>query len=283
MATRKAVFSGSWYPATAAACETQIKSFLKDTHRRNVSEGRYVGGIVPHAGWVYSGSLACNVIAHLCHEPLPDVVVVYGMHLHPESPRLIATGGQWETPLGPLEVDAELAAELMRHASFSVDDGWSFGRDNTIELQLPFIKYFFSQTKVLPIGVPPHPDTIVLARRLGSILQDKGVAARVLGSTDLTHYGGNYGFAPRGRGPAAVAWVKEHNDRQVIDAMLSMNPEAVIEQGLSHHNACCAGAAAAAIATAAHLGGRAAKLLAHTTSYDKSPGDNFVGYVGMVF
>jgi hypothetical protein len=69
----------------------------------------------------------------------------------------------------------------------------------------------------------------------------------------------------------------------VIDAMLSMDPESVISEALSNQNACCAGAAATAIAAAKELGAKNSESIRYATSYDKSPGDSFVGYVGIVF
>jgi AmmeMemoRadiSam system protein B len=80
-----------------------------------------------------------------------------------------------------------------------------------------------------------------------------------------------------------VNWVRNKNDRRVIDAMLAMDPEKVIQEGLTHQNACCSGAAASAIAAAKHLGAQQAETVAYATSYDKSPGSSFVGYVGIVF
>ena len=105
----------------------------------------------------------------------------------------------------------------------------------------------------------------------------------VVGTTDLTHYGSNYGFMPKGTGPDAVDWVKRRNDKRFVDALLAMDPERVIEEGLSNQNACCAGAAATALSAAKHLGALEAETVAYSTSYDKSPGDSFVGYVGVVF
>jgi AmmeMemoRadiSam system protein B len=61
----------------------------------------------------------------------------------------------------------------------------------------------------------------------------------VIGSTDLTHYGPNYGFTSKGVGSTAVDWVRDENDRRVIDAMTRMDPDAVIREGLSNDNACC--------------------------------------------
>ncbi|MGD9326044.1 MAG: AmmeMemoRadiSam system protein B, partial [Desulfobacterales bacterium] len=62
-----------------------------------------------------------------------------------------------------------------------------------------------------------------------------------------------------------------------------LDPEKIITEARSSQNACCAGAAATAIETAKLLGADRADELAYTTSYDKSPGDSFVGYVGIVF
>jgi AmmeMemoRadiSam system protein B len=80
-----------------------------------------------------------------------------------------------------------------------------------------------------------------------------------------------------------VAWVRDENDRRAIDAMIRMDAEAVIREGLTHDNACCSGAAAAAIAAGKAMGAQKAEQLIYATSYDKSPGDSFVGYAGILF
>jgi AmmeMemoRadiSam system protein B len=283
MNVRKPVLAGSWYPATAGECRRQIEAFLRDPAITPPAPGRRVGGIVPHAGWVYSGAVACNVIRCLAEGEPPDTVVVYGMHLPPEGANHIMAEGGWETPLGVLEVDAELAGHLTAEFNFVVETARRFVQDNTIELQLPFIRHFFGEVKLLPIGVPPAPATLALARQVAAKAAALGRRIKVIGSTDLTHYGANYGFAPRGLGPEALAWVKDENDRRIVEAMLRLDPDAVIQEALTHHNACCAGAAAAALETGRRLGAATAHLLAYTTSYEKSPGASFVGYAGIVF
>ena len=64
--------------------------------------------------------------------------------------------------------------------------------------------------------------------------------------------------------------------------MLALEPESVISEALASQNACCAGAAAAAIEAAKNMGANQADEIAYATSYDKSPGDSFVGYVGIL-
>jgi AmmeMemoRadiSam system protein B len=61
MERKKAAFAGTWYPDSAHACQQAIQTFLKETLPPD--KGRVVAGIVPHAGWVFSGSIACRTIA----------------------------------------------------------------------------------------------------------------------------------------------------------------------------------------------------------------------------
>ena len=280
---RKAVFAGSWYPARASECEKEIKSFLQEGEKIPVPAGNLVGGIVPHAGWYYSGSIACNVIRCLASEAPPDVIFIFGMHLHPESSCYMMTQGLWETPLGELGVHEALAGQLADKFSFTLETPTKFTQDNTIELQLPFIKFFFPDVKIVAMGVPPAENSLEIGKACVDFAAAMNLKTKVLGSTDLTHYGYNYGFVTQGTGAQAVNWVKNENDRRVIDKMMTMEPQQVINEALTNQNACCAGAAATAIAAGRALGAEKAEKIAYATSYDKSPGDSFVGYVGIVF
>ena len=281
MKARKAMFAGSWYPESASECERQIKEFIKDA--KTISGMKPVGGIVPHAGWYYSGKIACNVIKILSESGAPDVLLVFGMHLHAGSPRFLMKEGSWETPFGEIEIEDRIAAKLEDKYSFEIETAQRFTRDNTIELQLPFIKYFFKDVKIVPMGVPPVEESLNIGRDAVKIAKELGLKVMVLGSTDLTHYGENYGFVSQGTGAKAVKWVKDENDKRVIDTMLAMDPWKVIKEAMSNDNACCAGAAATAISAAKELGASRAELVTYTTSYDISPADSFVGYAGIVF
>ena len=283
MSLRKAVFSGSWYPAGNRACEDQIQQFLTEGKNQTTTIDAPVGGIVPHAGWYFSGSIACNVIHRLAQKASPDVVVVFGMHLHAGSPRVIMPAGEWETPFGPLVVDTALAGEITRQYDFHLESPTRFNQDNTIELQMPFIRYFFKDARVVAMGVPPADQTLALAEFVVATARDLNLNIIVIGSTDLTHYGPNYGFTSQGAGTQAVKWVRDQNDRSVIDAMLRMDAQGVIREARNKDNACCSGAAAAAITAGKALGAARAEELVYATSYDKSPGNSFVGYVGVIF
>ncbi len=283
MNSRKAIFAGSWYPDSAKECEKEINCFLKEIKVKDTLKGNSIGGIVPHAGWYFSGSIACNVIRRLKDEKHTDVIILFGMHLHQGSDCYIIKEGSWETPFGEIPIEKELAEELAGKFTFNIESSDYFMQDNTIELQLPFIKYFFKDVRIVPIGVPPDKSSLEIGKAAAEIATKLGLRAKVVGSTDLTHYGTNYGFLPKGTGAESIDWVRNENDRRIIEIMLKMDPEAVITEAMAHQNACCAGAAATAIAASKQLGAKHAESIAYATSYDKNPGDSFVGYTGIVF
>jgi AmmeMemoRadiSam system protein B len=190
--------------------------------------------------------------------------------------------GFWETPLGNIEIDSRVGEILADEYDFVVETASSFEPDNTIELQLPFIKHFFTGARLLPIGAPPTMKSLDIARRAGELCRRMDIQAIAIGSTDLTHYGPNYGFVPAGTGKEVVKWVV-NNDKRVIERICAMDAAGVMEEASGHQNACCAGACASAIVIARELGAHTAEALMYATSYDKSPGSSFVGYVGAVF
>lgn len=284
MDARPADFAGTWYPGTGRECRAAIQSFLDPALSCPEHAEKVLGGIVPHAGWAFSGKIACNVIKCLAEsESAGWTVLIFGHHMRARNPNLIMKEGSWETPLGPLQIDAEIAALLTEAFSFEVESSARYLQDNTIELQLPFIKYFLPEARILPMGLPPGEESLIIAERAVEYSNQLQRKVKVLGSTDLTHYGPGYGFMPKGTGQSAVEWVKEDNDRAVIEDMLHLDPRKVIREGLDKQNACCSGAAAAAIAASKSLGAHRAQELAYMTSYDVRPDHNFVGYVGILY
>jgi len=283
MDKRRPDFAGSWYSGNESDCRQTIEELSDSSDPCGSIEGERVGGIVPHAGWFFSGRIACNVIKCLSGDNPVETIVIFGRHLHPGSKNFIMKEGLWATPLGDLEVDNGLAERLIAEFPFTIETVTSYEQDNTIELQLPFIKYFFPDVRILPIGVPPEITSLKVGERVVELANRIDRRISVLGSTDLTHYGDNYGYAPMGVGEKAVDWVKNENDKKVIDMMVMMDAKGVIRESSKNFNACCGGAAATTIAAAKRLGAIKGKKLDYYTSYDIRPNSSFVGYVGIVF
>lgn len=239
---------------------------------------------MPHAGWVYSGEVACGVFRCLqSGGSAPETVVLFGRHLHPGSRNYIMKEGQWSTPLGELSVDQGLGEGLASRFDFVQETATRYEQDNTIELQLPFVKFFFPNALILPLGLPPSVSSPTIGEAVAEVAGMIGRRIVAIGSTDLTHYGPNYGFTPKGSGSDAVKWVKEQNDRRVVERILKMDAAGVIQESLRNQNACCAGAVSAAIAASTKLGAGSGFELSYSSSYDIRPDSSFVGYAGILF
>jgi len=190
--------------------------------------------------------------------------------------------GLWETPLGNIKIDNELALKISKKHDFFIETPVRFEDDNTVELQLPFVKYFFPDSLLVPIGAPPIQKSLELAKKIAHLCIEMGRSVVVIGSTDLTHYGPKYGFMPAGTGDSALKWSRQ-NDEKIIEKMVKMDSQETIKEGLRNHNACCPGAIASATCMLKELGAKEGEVLMYATSYDKSPASSFVGYVGIVY
>ncbi|MBF0119500.1 MAG: AmmeMemoRadiSam system protein B [Desulfobacterales bacterium] len=280
---KKAKFAGSWYPKSDRECKKDIENYLSLFNYQNINTKELIGGIVPHAGWYFSGQIACRVISLLKSNTPTDIIIIFGMHLGQNSSVYLMKEGAFETPFGDLFVDSDIANQIGNMLSFKTNPIDNYVQDNTIELQLPFIKYFFGEAKIIAMGVPANSKAFQIGKKVAELIKSKGLNAKVIGSTDLTHYGINYDFMPQGTGKASVDWVRSQNDKKVIDQILALNSENIMDVAIENQNACCPGAVSAAVSYAKEMGAVSASLVEYATSYDKQPNNSFVGYVGIVF
>ncbi|OQY00561.1 MAG: AmmeMemoRadiSam system protein B [Desulfobacteraceae bacterium 4572_130] len=280
MNEKKASFAGSWYPESSRECEKEIKKFIK--HKSKVLKGNFKGSIVPHAGWYFSGSIASRTIAAMQSEKI-DTVIIFGIHMRPDSKPCIMIGDAWNTPFGNLKINKDFAHFIAEKENLKKETCFSFPIENTIELQLPFIKFFFPEVSIVPIGVPPASIAVNIGESTVKVAKKFGINIILIGSTDLTHYGPDFGFIPKGLGEKAYNWVKQENDKKAVNAILEMNPLKIIEQSFENHNLCCSGAVAATVAGAKKMNAVKGIKLDYGSSYEKKSENSFVGYTGILF
>ncbi len=277
MGTRERMLPGGWYPNGASGCRAEIEQFVAGVTPRPAG-ARIFGGIVPHAGWYFSGKAAARVFDLSARASQPQVVVVFGGHLGADSPPLLVSDEAWETPLGTIPLATEFYQPLKQRLSL----GAEYPGDNTIEVQLPMVKYFFPNAKVLALRSPSSPTALKLGKAVAAVALELNLSLLAFGSTDLTHYGPNYGWAPRGMGAEAVRWVREVNDQRFLSEVLQLDGAGLLRAAQEDRSACSAGGAAAALAAAKSLGAQKAVLLDYYTSYEIMPADSFVGYAGIL-
>ncbi|MFZ2089752.1 MAG: AmmeMemoRadiSam system protein B [Desulfobaccales bacterium] len=278
MGLRQRMLPAGWYPASQDACTSEIDSFIAGV--KPLPAGTMVyGGMMPHAGWYFSGKLAARVFYLNARITQPQVVCIFGGHLGGNSPPLLVSEDAWQTPLG----DVTLATEFYKPLLAKIPMKPEPPGDNTIEVNLPFIKHFFPRSQVLAIRSPQSDTAMKLGAAVAEVAKDLGKTILFFGSADLTHYGPNYGWAPKGMGTEAVTWVKEVNDKRFMDAVLKFDAREAVTAANQDQSSCSAGAPAAAMTAARKLGATKALLVDYYTSYDIMPGDSFVGYGGVIW
>jgi predicted class III extradiol MEMO1 family dioxygenase len=84
-------------------------------------------------------------------------------------------------------------------------------------------------------------------------------------------------------GAAAVKWVKEDNDKALIDKALALDAQGLLDDAMLRHNTCSAGPIASVMTSVSRRGAKQGNLIEYYTSYDIMPNSSFVGYAGIVF
>ncbi|MDR3021023.1 MAG: AmmeMemoRadiSam system protein B [Treponema sp.] len=277
MQIREYSLSAGWYPRDSEEVSKTISRFLKDFSPPS-NPSRAV--IAPHAGWYYSGRIAAIAAASLVKDA--ETVIVLGGHLGAGSPALFAMEDAVKTPFGPIYIDSELRSLLLKELDGTEDHY----RDNTIEVLLPMVRFFFPKAKLLWLRLPAEIRSFEAGKVISSAATEIGRKAVILASNDLTHYGSNYGFSPKGKGEAALRWVRDENDAGFIRAIEDGNTAEVLRRANHDRAACCAGSVLGAMgfAQAENLGN--ARLLLYGTSADVEENgvpDSFVGYAALAF
>ena len=289
MNIRHPVRAGTFYESSPSSCRRHATKLIDNAELSKDLPKQLFGGIVPHAGWTYSGRLAAMTLKAIAAAQPPRTVVLLGAdHTGAVRRAEVYDSGVWHTPLGEVAVDEEVAAALLEAGDLMQANPNAHDYEHSIEVQIPILQVLCPEARIVPIAVPPTHEAVQIGEMIGQVLSQRFPAVHVVASTDLTHHGGHFP-APGGRGEKGVKWTVA-NDRRMIDLMESMAAEQVVPECESRGNACGAGAVAAGIAACRAIGATRGILLEYTNSYEVvhkmypyELDDTTVGYASGVF
>jgi hypothetical protein len=276
-----------FYPDDPGQCRALAKTLTKAPHSIPGASGK--GGIVPHAGWICSGAIAGEVLAALAQSASPDVVVVFGaVHTPIElSVAAMQSFDVWSVPVGNCQIAMDVYERLGRSSQLFVTDDRFHTREHAVEVELPLIEAVWPNARLLPVEVPLVENAAEMGVRTARAVLEMGLRPIFLASSDLTHYGPSYRFAPVGTGEAALNWAKD-NDRRLLRLVENLEIDQVVPEVRDHLNACGGGAIAAMLAACREAGAASAHVLRHASSYETlahvapQPPIDAVGYAGVV-
>ena len=147
--------------------------------------------MVPHAGYVYSGPTAAHAYSKLVQDGYPETfIILCPNHTGFGEEVSVYNEGSWVVPNGVCDVDNELADEIIKNSNFAKADFNAHLKEHSCEVQLPFLKYFDSNFKIVPIcmmdqSVETSKD---LANSIYESSQNLGRKITLIDSTDLSHF-----------------------------------------------------------------------------------------------
>ena len=272
---RKSTVAGMFYPGDPGVLRRDVDRMLDAAVRRDAS-GVVCAMVSPHAGYPYSGAIAACGFRQLREHDVRTLVMIGPSHVEYFNFSSVFTGDAYETPLGAVAVDVDLAKriaashETIRESNHGhVQPDLQRG-EHGLEVQLPFLQRTHPNAMIVPIvmGEQNLEQCIALGKTLAAECGPQDV---ILASSDLSHFH-DY--------DTAVAL-----DRIFLDTLSALDaPDLFDAVRELKCEACGAGPVVASlVATDAPDRERRYSLLAHANSGDVAGDRNsVVGYASAV-
>lgn len=272
-AVRRSAVAGSWYPAEPGTLGGELESHLR---RVNMAPppGRIVGLVSPHAGLRYSGAVAAYAYAPLRGARDLTVVLAGPSHRFAYEGTALWARGCFETPLGAVPVDEELAAALLAASPTLLDAPRPHVEEHSLEMQLPFLQQLCPGLRIVPalMGLQDAATIDALAAALAEAVPRSKRRVVLVASSDLSHY------HPAPAANALDALVSEdvkQFDADALQQRLAANPE----------HACGGGPIVAVMKASRALGASRSRVLRYADSGDAGERNKqrVVGYLAAAF
>lgn len=262
---RRAAFAGDWYPGDPGRLLEEIESYIG----RSAGEDEAVGVVAPHAGYMYSGGVAGAVYGRV---RIPDTVVVLCVNHRGVGARAAVLGsGKWETPLGLVPIQEELAEACKKRVDFLEEDSAAHVREHSLEMQVPFLQYRNRGVRIVPICLQrlDYAECAALGEGLARAIRDFSTPVLLVASTDMTHF--------------ETQEEAKKKDMLAIQRVLDVDPRGLYEVVTTQSISMCGFIPTTAVLCACKsLGVVKGTLVRYATSGDVSGEySNVVGYAGI--
>jgi hypothetical protein len=265
MKEREPVVAGQFYPANPKDLRAFIASFVHKPQK--MLDAKAV--VVPHAGYVYSGSVAGEVFSSVL---LPKRMILLGPnHSGWGAALALAPEGLWRTPLGTVPIDGEMNRGLLAQCPLLQEDFLGHRNEHSLEVQLPFLQTLEPDFRFSAICVrtDDYASLESLGHGMARAVESLREPVLLISSSDMTHY--------------ETAESAARQDRFAIDRMLQVDPEGLYRTVLERNISMCGFAPTVAVLVACRDMGAAGGHLVRYTNSGEASGDyrRVVGYAGI--
>lgn len=226
---RNPIFTGSFYPDNEVALKQLIHNVYqaeKASINKALAQKTLLGGIVPHAGYAYSGYQAIHFydILKQSQQHFDTIVVVNPNHTGYGSGWYNTSSyTQWETPLGTVDAD-----EAFMEALDIEPNNRAHSLEHSGEVQLPFLQLYAEHpfaVVMITMNKQTVPSAVSLASKIKQAALQTGERILLIASSDFSHH------ESPSRG--------YEKDQLVIDQILSLNSQNVFDVVQKHQVSAC--------------------------------------------
>jgi len=262
---RKPAVAGQFYPGDPEVLHEDVGAFIK-----TIDKEKALGVVSPHAGYVYSGSVAGEVFSSI--EIPKDVVVLSVNHRCLGNEAAIMAGGAWDMPNGEVPINEGLAECILDLSSLLANDPRAHSAEHSLEVQLPFLQHLRPDFNLVPITFQQlsYDQCTEVGESIARAIKSHDGEVLIVASNDMTHFE-----------PADSA---EWKDRLAIDHILNLDPAGLLETVRKHRISMCGVIPTTVMLVACKaLGASRARLIRYTNSGEVT-GDysDVVAYAGLV-
>jgi len=190
---RPPALAGTWYPGRKAQLVRKVDGLLEGAGKPK-ARGRLCALIAPHAGYAYSGRVAGHSFGQIGGRKFGRVIVLAPSHHARFRGFSIMDVDAYETPLGQVPLDRDVCDALARSKLHVRADRYH-SSEHSIEIELPFLQRTLGKFQLVPIlvGGLGAGDADEIAKAIEPYMSPETL---VLVSSDFTHYGRRFAYAP---------------------------------------------------------------------------------------
>ena len=258
----------------------ELKKLLDELFRKakNIRGRKIIGGVVPHAGYVYSGITAAHFYKNIGRKY--ESVIILGTNHTGLGEKASLSREDWETPLGVVSIDLELVDELKDASPHLRVDELAHMYEHSIEVQLPFLQHRLKKFEFVPIAIMPDVNGLFykeIANAIHRVIDERDVL--VVASSDFTHFGEGYGFLPTNTN--VLEWMKK-TDGAAAEKIIEKDADAFLS--VARETTICGKGAIAVLVNLMKRVEARGELLHYSTSYEVSrTKEMIVGYAAIAF
>jgi len=184
--TRKPAVAGSFYPAEKALLDREISGLINQSEKITL-KGKVKILIVPHAGIIFSGPTATAGFKQIEGQNYTRVIILGASHQAWFDYAAVFNQGVWETPLGKVEIDEDIASAIIDKDAKIIADTAVHNEEHSLEVELIFLQKVLKKFKIVPILLSQTTDELINLLA-GKIAQNLDHQTLLVVSSDLSHY-----------------------------------------------------------------------------------------------